>query len=175
MKTDKTRAELLKLDGKTVWFDFEGKTYKGKIRVESGEIYLSQDVWEGFECIDKLGFKYSSKLFGSDGNQTTSPCTNIRLYKKTLDDLEQGDIVVNEYGRRKVLGVCGKAYLLSVCDDFESFGRALTIKDLKDSCYTLVTDEVEEKEEEVLELTLQDIADKFEVDVKTIKIKEVER
>jgi len=72
------------------------------------------------------------------------------------------------------LGICGEVCFLSDFDDFKVFSGTRALSEIKDYGYTLVTDD-EDTDPEVLELTLQDIADKFEVDVKTIKIKEVER
>jgi hypothetical protein len=128
MKTYKTHTELLKLDGKTVRFDYRGKTYKGKIRVENGYIYLCQDEFAGAGCLDRLGFEYSTMLFESDGSQTSSPCANIRLYKKTLDDLEQGDIVMDKYGEYKVLGVCGELYFIRGVDGHKTGVTYLTLQ-----------------------------------------------
>jgi len=170
MKTYKTHAELKTISDRLINFDFEGKTYKGWIRVDNHGFQIAlrdDDLFPG-------GHRNLSK--GGDLYEyNDSGITNIRLYKKTLDDLEQGDIVMDKESglTSKVLGVCGDIYFFSYLDAHDKAGAFATLEQIKNK-YTLVTTD-EDTDPEVLELTLQDIADKFDVDVKTIKIKEVEK
>lgn len=51
---------------------------------------------------------------------------------------KHGDVLVNKYGKRKVLAVCGDVYVLSASHDLESCGIMYTQKDIDDNAYTLL-------------------------------------
>lgn len=51
---------------------------------------------------------------------------------------KQGDIIKNEDGKRKILGICGEVYFLSFDNDFShSCGNNYTNTDLEDMGYKL--------------------------------------
>ncbi len=54
-----------------------------------------------------------------------------------MENLKQGDIIVNEAGERKILGICGLVYILSEKNSFNTVDFFMTIKDIKDNKYTL--------------------------------------
>lgn len=82
---------------------------------------------------------------------------------------KQGDILVNQNGnKRKVLGVCGEVYILSAYDNFDIAYKFYTQFELDDMGYKLYTEEPED----LTELTLEEVAKKFNVDVSKLRIKE---
>ena len=84
---------------------------------------------------------------------------------------KQGDPLVNEYGDKlKVLGISGEVYHMSLYDDFDKAGANFTQKDLDDMGCKLYT----EDQEDLTELTLEEVAKKFNVDVSKLRIKESE-
>lgn len=92
--------------------------------------------------------------------------------KKTLETLEEGDIVVDGAGnRRMVLGVCGKVYFMSCYNDFDSYRGAYTAKDLKEYDFKPVSDEEDEDEDSLVgkeaEVTID--GKKYTVEVKGLK------
>lgn len=79
---------------------------------------------------------------------------------------KEGDIIVNDNGnKRKILAVCGELYAVSNDNHFDEFGYWDTESYLDSQKYKLY------EEPKVVELTLEDIAKKFEVDVDNLKIK----
>ena len=49
----------------------------------------------------------------------------------------QGDVLENEDGKRKILRVCGEVYFLSKYDDLNSYGGGYTVEDLERFGYYL--------------------------------------
>ena len=98
-------------------------------------------------------------------------CTGLghwKLATKDWDSLQVDDVIVNEDGdKRYVFGVCGKIIFVSRENNYDAFSYFTTKQELIKINYTIL----QEEEEEVRELTLEEIADKFGVDVKLIKIK----
>ena len=86
---------------------------------------ICQNIIDGGEKCDHLGynFSYSFRYIGD--------IKNLKLKEKTLDDLEVGDILVSEYGSKKVLGICGLVYFLSRTGSFSEIGSNYTIQEIK--------------------------------------------
>lgn len=79
-----------------------------------------------------------------------------------------GDIVINEDGfKRKVLAVVGNLTALSASYNSNYFGSWYAKKQLEDYGYKLAN-------EEETTLSMQEVADKFGVDVDKLKIKKGE-
>ena len=79
-----------------------------------------------------------------------------------------GDIVVDKHGiKNKVLAVCGEITALSENGEFNLFGGWYTKTELKEYETELVKEETT--------LTMQEIADKFGVDVDTLKVEKGEQ
>lgn len=92
--------------------------------------------------------------------------------KKTLETLEEGDIMVDRDGDKiMVLGVCGKVYFLSGYNDFDSYSGTYTAKDLKEYDFKPVSDEEDEDEDSLVgkeaEVTID--GKKYTVEVKCLK------
>jgi len=92
----------------------------------------------------------------------TEPSTEI-----TWDTLKWKDVVVDVNGiERMVLGVLNDLLFISQYTDFENHSMIITKKELQGFGYT-----IKQSTPEKLELTLDQIAEKFGVDVTNIKIK----
>lgn len=90
---------------------------------------------------------------------------NSKLKEKTMDNLEIGDILVSPYDSQiKVLEVLTNTVLLSQSADHEETDEWLTVTELKNSGYRL-------KSDTPTELTMDEIANKFGLDVNNLKIK----
>ncbi len=90
--------------------------------------------------------------------------------KKDIADIstyEVGDIIVNEDGdTRKVLGICGEVVIISNRSNYNIAADLYTVHEIKDTGYKF-----KDQEQEIIELTLEDIAKLKGVDVSKIKIK----
>lgn len=95
----------------------------------------------------------------------------LKEFKKEqgLDmDYKQGDVLVDKDGnKRKILGVCGEVYHISRPDDFTKYSVGYTKEDLDSWGYTLYTGTTED----IVEVTLEEVAKLKKVDVSKIRIK----
>ena len=98
----------------------------------------------------------------------------LELIPRTIDDVQEDDLITDGDVFRRVLGRAGKAVFLTYnwrkgeeerTDAFDTY----SIQELKDKNFTIVN---ETPPPEKLELTLEQVAEKFGVDVTNIKIKE---
>ena len=94
----------------------------------------------------------------------------VELYNTiiTWDNLKWKDVVIDDGGdERMVLDVRNDLLDLSYFDDFDHHATIMTKQELQNRSYT-----IKQPTPEKLELTLDQIAEKFGVDVTNIKIKE---
>lgn len=110
-----------------------------------GMIYICQNKMEGDEPEDKLGYKYGWKITYKkveffDGKESVK---NLQFHPRTIDDLEEGDVVVDTDGcEQKVLGICGNVYFLSEENEFTKVDEYYyTTQELEDNGYTLKQEE----------------------------------
>lgn len=96
-------------------------------------------------------------------------CTSFRSlepYKKDLDNLEVGDILIdNEGNERMVLGISDLVFHMSSEDDLDVAYGNFTLAEFKRDGWRL------KEEEKKVELTLDEVAEKFGVDVNLLKIR----
>ncbi len=124
---------------------------------DNGRPYICQDKQNGAHADDKLGYKYS---WGLISDFTDSSVKNLKL----KEDYSQGDILVNKDGdKRKILGVCGEVYLMSLTNNFENYTSGYTKYELDSLGYSLFT--------EIKEYSMDEIAKSLGVYVKDLKIK----
>lgn len=96
--------------------------------------------------------------------------SDLQAVERTLDDLEVGDILVNGDEERKVLGLLESLIFTSDNIDFDSASSTVwTVKQLKIHGWSL---KQEEQPEDTTEISIQEIADKFNIDVDKLRIKE---
>jgi len=183
-----TTKKLKKSDfkhGMTVGFKTkDGKAHVGKISIDTdGNVVICQNVLDGYSISDKLGYTYSYLLFyGSSGINAGQHHAVAEVFiKRSIEHVVEGDIVhsdCNEYHR--VLGICGQVVFLSSSEydledvpsleEAEAEGAHFSIYELKDNDWTLVQEE--SHDDEVVEYTLEDVAEKMGVDVKKLRIKD---
>ena len=95
---------------------------------------------------------------------------DLEPIEKTMDNLEQGDILVDEVGDKiKILGICGLAYCISCNNNFDKARNSLyTLKELKDNGYKVYQ---EEPEETIPEMTVEEVQEKLGHKVKIVESK----
>ena len=152
----------------------------GEITVQDGEVFLCQDLAEGHNCVNKRGYKYSWVIgSGTDRDLTGNSVTDLKLISPELEeykDWQVGERIKNG------LRVAGEIIFRSGEIIFRS-GELVIYKSMSSgaasSPYTL--DElykegwriVSEPEKPIMvELTMDDVAAKFKIDVKTLRIKD---
>lgn len=122
-----------------------------RLQFEDGEWFICQNVIGGIDCSDKLGYEYSFRV---SFEIETGRVSYLRPFKKTLYNLDEGDIVVDEDGylrfERMVLGVCGKAYVMSEINNFEKASVVWTAKELERHGYAVKGQDPEPETVEVL-------------------------
>ena len=133
-----------------------------KLHFEHGFWNVCQNIEDSSDSENKLGYKYSWMI--DDCNEIT----DIQIKHRTIDDLEEGDIIEREDDdKRKVLGICGKVYFITFPNDFyKASDTTHTIEEFKKEGYKLV-----QPEEEETILTMSEVAELVGVDVKHLKIK----
>lgn len=152
----------------------------GKISInESGRVFVCHDDEraDGREADDKLGYKYSWYVYTSD-RESCGSHKDLETYEKTLDDLEEGDVLVGDDGDfTKVLGVCGQVVFITGYErsieqlNSNTHHSTWTVPQLKEAGFTVYQPEEEIVDGDVI-VTLDEIAKLKGVDVSKIKIKE---
>lgn len=133
-----------------------------------GTIYICQDKKDGSDSPDKLGYKYSWIVTGGDINDITSfngqdDVSELRFAERTVADSQVGDVLL-----------CGGDEVTVVFNDGEHLVTVDTYDDSWDSAtYSSNTSSlsVPEEKDTAKELTMDEIAEKFGVNVKDLKIK----
>jgi hypothetical protein len=116
------------------------------VQEEDGEFYLGQDVMDGEECSDKLGFKYSWHVGkGTPEDLKKNDVTDLVILNKTIDDIATGDVVVNRSVTRKILARVDDVVCLSYAGNFNKAQNWYTIQELKDEGYTVLEPKPEPK------------------------------
>lgn len=124
---------------------------------ESGKPFICQNRKEGTRTDDKLGYLYSWEF----------DCRVTDLVAIEGFYVNVGDVVGWECFRAKVLAVMGDAFWISLWDTFESYGYGLTFKQAAERGFKVLPAEPEKQ----IELSMDQIAEKFGMDVKQLKIK----
>ncbi len=126
-----------------------------KLTFEDGKWYICQDVKNGSSCRDKKGYRYSWYFQQYPNGTYSDGVTDLRPFSPDIEDVYKGAIIESPAGKRKVLGICGEVVFLSrldfVPEDFEKYGGAVTISELKEQAYKLVLPE-EPKSEEMIDI-----------------------
>lgn len=139
-----------------------------KIAIERGIYYICQNLKDGSIIKDKLGYKYSWVV---ECNSDWGGISNVETLDKTnLEDMEENDILINHYGdERKVLAVCGQAFLPSLDGLIEADTTWYSFQEAIQLGWKFK--ETPQEETEVV-LTMEEIAEKFNIPVKQLRIKD---
>jgi hypothetical protein len=172
--------EEYRIIGQRVTCKINGVDIKdAKMQREGDRWFICQNLINYNSCENTLGYKYSYDIANGSGfaraysgveDLKKNNNMDLKPFKETLEDVEEGDILIDDYGnKRLVLGRAGRMVWLSNNDEEPILicnAYAHTIRQLKKKGFKF-----EEEKEEVLELTLDKIAEKFGKDVKNIKVK----
>lgn len=155
--------------------NISGKDVKGKIQIENGVIYLCQNEKDGFQpsSHSMFGYKYAWNIKdGSDEELVKNQVkdlvliTNVIEYKdwQVGDRLELHDEILEVIFRSGELTVLkngdNEATTNYTCDELYEHGARLFIP------------EVTKKTSKVVELTLAQIATKFNISVEELRVKD---
>lgn len=160
---------LLKCNGRRFRANIEGVKCDGKIRVEDGLVYLCQNEKKGLNCTNKFGYKYSwvmPSMYVSGLELYPPTAAEIEAYK----DWQVGDKVSRpDVDGPDVMEVISRNGKVVICEDAEGCAAVFTCNELYNEGYRLVADP--EPEDETVELTLDQIADKFGIEPGKLRIK----
>lgn len=160
---------LLNCHGRRFRAVVDGTKTQGKITVEDGVVYLCQDVANGQNCSDKQGYKYSWQVRGGSAPDLTY-CDVEDFHLMILDtstykDWQVGDRVAKRDTLWEVIFRSGELVVLKT-----SYGKAsenYTCNELFERGWRLVVET-----ENIVELTLEDVAKMKGVSVDRIRIME---
>lgn len=165
---------LLQCKGKKFKAYIRGKQTEGRIQIEDEHVYLCQNMIDGADCKDKLGFKYSWGVGdGSVMTLTKNDVSNLCIRPSTKEEAESfkdwqvGDKLVYESNTWEVIFRSGE---LVVCK--KENGNA-TYNFTCDELYTLGFRLVYEPdpESEIVEVTMDEIAKMKGIPVEQLHIK----
>lgn len=152
--------------------EYEMKYKKGQ-RVRA--IRYDEDITKGniYNCYKDSDYNWCY-IHDDEGETNYFALDWFEPIPKTTDDvstLEVGDVLVGDmlvkYNNvRTVLGVCGLVAFLGGVAEPEHYDTGYTSEDLKNNGYKL-----KDSEPEVLEVTLDEIAEKYGVPVDKLKVK----
>lgn len=164
---------LLSCNGRKFTAKIQGVDVTGRIRVEDGSVYLCQDVKDGEDCADKLGYNFIWKVGdGSAEILAFNNFTDFRLHPitakeiKAYKDWQVGDKLAEGCFTIEVIFRSGE---LVVCknEDGEATG-VYTCNELYGRGFRLVA---EPEEEDIVEVTMDEIAKLKGVPVERLHIK----
>ena len=144
----------------------------GEITVEDGMVFLCQDLAAGHNCSNKRGYKYSWVVgSGTDRDLTGNSVTDLKLISPELEeykDWQVGERIKNRDSEGEIIFRSGELVIYK-----STSSGAASNPYTPDELYKKGWRIVSEPEKEVMvELTMEDIAAKFKIDVKTLRIKD---
>lgn len=165
---------LLGCKGREYTAKIYGDAVSGRIQVENDKVYLCQDVKNGADCKDKLGFKHSWGVDnGSPELLAYNDITDFSLTPPTAEAIEAykdwqvGDEITNGKNNYVVIFRSGD---FVVCKNWKNEASTnYTCVELYRHGYRL---KVDPQEETPVELTMDQIAERFNIPVSNLKIKE---
>lgn len=106
-----------------------------KVRV----IREASDYFGRIGIIEEVDKSYAPYLIRfEDGKYRWFRKSDLTPAHRTIDDVQKGDFVKNEYGKRKVIEVLGDIVFMSYKDDFDNYSGTYMKQQLKKDGYTLV-------------------------------------
>ena len=165
-------GNLLKYKGKEFQATINGITVEGKIQVEDEKVYLCQNKRDGSPCDDKLGYDYSWEVgTGSEFGLRDNDVTDFKLIDinpETYKDWQVGDKIYTDSLSGEVIFRSGEFVVFK--DDENRASNNYTCDELFDNDWRLYIKP--EKSEEIIEMTLEEVAKLKGIDVKNLRIKE---
>lgn len=157
-------------EGQKVTFEEDGEVIDGIICVTRDGVKCignNDEDWSDFSVSDIVNSFGTTKLVDiydyETANASYTALTSIKPKERKIEDgLKQGDIVENINGKRKVLGVCGEVYFMSIVDDFNMAATFNTLHEIIEDGYKLKQEEVAIPEYTVKEL-IEKIGHEFKI------------
>ena len=120
---------------------------EGRLHKENGRWYFCQNEKNGACGSKRYGYKYSWVFNENSDGTYGEGVSDLKPLAPNIEDVYVGAIIENEYGKRRVLGICGEVVFISVKGNPNTYWGGYTVDDLKCYGYKLVpedpTDEVE--------------------------------
>jgi len=132
--------------GQRVTCEIEGvKIDDAKISIDfDGTVSICQNISSYYHVQNTLGYKRSYRILYKDMDfNGNSHVSDIKLLARTLDDLEEGDVIMDDSGDEvMILGICSKMHFVSEINNFKfADGLGYTLDELKNDGYTLKQEE----------------------------------
>ena len=167
--------DISKLHGRRFTATISGVKSSGKISYDSekGELFLCQNDRDGDFTRDRLGYKYSWTIGSSIDPESLKDRFSVLDFRintnSTWEDLAVGDKLkrCGSGDIREVAVNIGRIYIL--IDENGTASANYTLKELMES-FSLVQEE--EEKEEIVEVTLEDVAKNMGIPVEKLRIKD---
>lgn len=142
---------------------------------DDGTLYIchNNEDADGAEANNKLGYEFSWKIFNKYQDMVSDHdrVADLIFLDRSIEDVQEGDVVIYGCWERKVLGICGEVVFLSGKSNDDICTFYLTKYELKQANYTIKQD-TPPTPPTITEVTLQEVADKMGVPVEQLRIKE---
>jgi len=141
------------------------KVTDARIHIDpDGDVYIVQ------EGKDRICVSSDKGTYFDSSKEEDYFVDNLTLLPRTIEDVEEGDeIVSKDVGERKVLGRCGQIVFLGRLLSNDAYENTYSIHDLKFRGYTI---KFAERNSKLVEITMEEIADKFNIPLDQLRIKQ---
>ncbi len=141
------------------------KVTDARINIDpDGDVYIVQ------EGKDRICVSSDKGTYFDSSKEEDYFVANLTLLPRTIEDVEEGDeIVSKDVGERKVLGRCGQIVFLGRLLSNDAYENTYSIHDLKFRGYTI---KFAERNSKLVEITMEEIADKFNIPLDQLRIKQ---
>lgn len=174
-KEEKVMENLLNCKGRRFKCKIYGDSVKGKIQVEDGIVYLCQNIKEGIDCIDKLGYFFSWVVdSGNKDDLETNGVTNFEIVGMIKEEIENykdwqvGDKIIHKDGDKgEIIFRSGEFVVFKYNNNAAS--NNYTIEELYSIGWRL---DEKPMEEPIVEMTMEEIAKLKGIPVEKLRIKD---
>lgn len=174
-KKEKVMENLLNCKGRRFKCSIHGKKVEGRIQVENNKVYLCQNVRNGGDCKDKLGYRFSWSIEeGRDTQLIFNGVTDFKLTPTTAEEIKNykdwqvGDKIINNCGVTGVI-IFRSGELVVFKDNNGNASVNYTIYELYNASWRLDEKPIEES---FVEMTMEEIAKLKGIPVEKLRIKD---
>lgn len=174
-KEEKVMENLLNCKGKRFKCKIDGIYVEGRIQVEKNMVFLCQNIKDGGECEDKLGYTYSWYVGTKDKDYLSmNNITNFEIIGMTKEEIENykdwqvSDKIINKDGTKgEIIFRSGELVVLKYNNNTASDNY--TIEELYSIGWRL---DEKPMEESFVEMTMEEIAKLKGIPVEKLRIKD---
>lgn len=172
-KEEKVMENLLNCKGKKFRCKIDGLYVEGRIQVEKDMAFLCQNIKDGVECEDKLGYTYS--WYVGTGNKvylSISNVTNFEIIGMTKEEIENykdwqvGDKIIHKDGSKGKIIFRSGEFVAFTFNDNVAYSN-FTAKGLYNRGWRL---DEKPMEESFVEMTMEEIAKLKGIPVEKLRI-----